>query len=98
VHSDMVTRSSIIPLSLYRETITKRWTFRTYDAYMRLQGRSIPRHAILDAVDTDEVVETSPQEGYMHSDPILVRSGDNKAHRLFATNAGSDHVRVGTVV
>jgi hypothetical protein len=64
---------------------------------MRLAGRFIPREAILDAVETFELVEAYPDDKYLPSYLVLGRVGDDAFHVVFATDVESDNVRVVTV-
>jgi hypothetical protein len=63
---------------------------------MRLQGRYIPRQAIIDAVDTYELVEVYPTDKYLPSYLILARYGQDAFHILFAIDTEGDNVRVVT--
>lgn len=63
---------------------------------MRLQGRHITREAILDAVDTYELVEAYPQDKYLPSYLVLAHDGSNVFHVLFATDVVEEHVRIVT--
>ncbi len=63
---------------------------------MRLQGRYIAREAILDAVDTYELVESYPEDKYLPSYLVLGHYGGDAFHVLFATDVAEDNVRVVT--
>jgi hypothetical protein len=63
---------------------------------MRLQGRDIPRQAIVDAVDTYQLVESYPTDKYLPSYLILARDGHDAFHLLLAIDLSGDHVRVVT--
>jgi hypothetical protein len=69
----------------------------TYHVNMRLAGRFIPREAILDAVETFELVEAYSDDKYLPSYLVLGRAGADVFHVLFATDVESDNVRVVTV-
>ena len=57
------------------------WSYRVN---MRLVGRFIPREAILDAVETFELVEAYPDDKYLPSYLVLGRAGTDAFHALFA--------------
>ena len=63
---------------------------------MRLKGRFIPREAILDAVETYEIIEAYPRDKYLPSYLILGRSPSGPFHVLFAADLEGDNVRVVT--
>ncbi len=63
---------------------------------MRLQGRYIAREAILNAVDTYELVESYPEDKYLPSYLVLADDGGAPFHVLFATDIAGDNVRVVT--
>ncbi len=48
------------PLHFIRECVRHRRVLWTYQVNMRLQGRFIPREAVLDAVETYEIIEAYP--------------------------------------
>jgi hypothetical protein len=63
---------------------------------MRLQGRYIPRQAVIDAVDSYQLVEAYPADNYLPSYLILARYGHDAFHLLFAIDIAGDNVRVVT--
>ena len=63
---------------------------------MRLEGRFIPREAIVAAVSTYELVETYPDDKYLPSYLTRARHGSEVFHVLFATDIVGDNVRVVT--
>ena len=63
---------------------------------MRLQGRHITRTAILDAVDTYELIESYPQDKYLPSYLVLAHDCSGAFHVLFATDIAEENVRVVT--
>jgi hypothetical protein len=65
--------------------------FWTYHANMRLQGRYIPCQAVIDAVDTYQLVEAYPADKYLPSHLILARYGRDAFHGLFAIDIAADN-------
>ena len=63
---------------------------------MRLEGRFIPREAVLDAVETYQIIETYPGDKYLPSYLALGRSDGEALHVLFAADLDGNHVRVVT--
>jgi hypothetical protein len=63
---------------------------------MRLQSRSIARQAILDAVDTYEIIEAYPEDKYFPSYLVLATHHETRFHILFATDVGGTNVRIVT--
>jgi hypothetical protein len=60
---------------------------------MRLDQRNIPRHEILTAVDSYQLVEEYPDDKYLPS--YLVKAA-SAFHVLFATDVADHNVRVVT--
>jgi hypothetical protein len=58
---------------------------------MHLAGRYLTRDEILTAVDTYEIVESSPSDKYLPSYLVLAAS---RFHVQFATDVEGDNVRV----
>jgi hypothetical protein len=63
---------------------------------MRLQGRFIPRQAIIDAVGTYETIEEYPKDKYLPSYLVLARASSEAVHVLFAVDVEGENVRVVT--
>ncbi len=84
------------PLAFIKACVQERRVYWTYHVNMRLEGRYIDRQAILDAVDTYEMVEAYPQDKYLPSYLVLAHDGGAPFHVLFATDLAGDHVRVVT--
>jgi hypothetical protein len=59
-------------------------------------GGTIPREAILAAVETYELVEAYPDDKYLPSYLLLAQEGPDHFHVLFATDVAGDNVRVVT--
>ena len=63
---------------------------------LRLKGRFVARQAILDAVDSYQMVESYPDDKYLPSYLVLARPAGDAIHVLFATDIEGDNVRVVT--
>ena len=84
------------PLVFIQACVRRRRLLWTYHVNLRLVGRFIPRQAMLDAVETFELVEAYPDDKYLPSHLVLGRAGADALHVLFATDVESDNVRVVT--
>ncbi len=82
------------PLEFIRRCAIQRKIFWTYHVNMRLKGRSISRHAIIDSYDRYEIIEQYPKDKYCPS--YLVRSEykDVILHILFAADVKADNIRI----
>ncbi len=63
---------------------------------MRLEGRFIPREAVLGSVESYEIIEEYPEDKYLPSYLVLGRSAGEAFHVLFAVDLDGDNVRVVT--
>lgn len=84
------------PLAFIQGCIRARRILWTYHVNMRLRGRYIPRQAVLDAVETYQVVEAYPADKYLPSYLVLAQHASDAFHVLFATDVEGDNVRVVT--
>ncbi|MGE3540640.1 MAG: DUF4258 domain-containing protein [Candidatus Tectimicrobiota bacterium] len=84
------------PLAFIQTCIRQRSIFWTYHVNMRLQRRSIARQAILDAIDTYEVIEAYPEDKYFPSYLVLARYQEEWFHILCATDVQRSNVRIVT--
>ena len=84
------------PLAFIQACVRQRSIFWTYHVNMRLQRRSIARQAILDAVDTYEVIEAYPEDKYLPSYLALAKHHEGVFHILFATDVAGENVRIVT--
>lgn len=84
------------PLAFIQASVRQQSIFWTYHVNMRLQRRSIARQAILDAVDTYEVIEAYPEDKYLPSYLVLAKHHEEVFHILFATDVEEDNVRIVT--
>lgn len=82
------------PVAFIRECVRGRRILWTYHVNLRLRGRSVPRHTIVDAVDSYEIVESYPDDKYFPSYLALTRLAGDAIHVLFATDVGGHNVRV----
>lgn len=64
------------PLHFIRECVRNRRVLWTYHVNMRLKGRFIPREAVLNAVESYEVIEAYPGDKYLPSYLVLATSPD----------------------
>ena len=65
------------PLGFIQASVRGGRLYWTYHVNMRLQRRYIPRQAVIDAVDTYQLVEAYPADKYLPSYLILARSGND---------------------
>ena len=84
------------PLRFIQECVTSRRIFWTYHVNMRLRGRFIRREAILDAVESYEIIEAYPGDKYLLSYLVPGRSAGEAFHVLFAVDVEGENVRVVT--
>lgn len=84
------------PLEFIRDRIRKGKVLWTFHVQMRLRGRSISREAILEAVDSYELVESYPEDKYLPSYLVLGGTAREAFHVLFAADVGGANVRVVT--
>lgn len=68
----------------------------TYHLNLRLKDRFIPRHMILDSIDTYDLIESYPEDKYLPSYLVLARWAGEVIHILFASDVVCDNVRVVT--
>ncbi|MEK6657178.1 MAG: DUF4258 domain-containing protein [Nitrospirota bacterium] len=66
----------------------------TYHVNMRLEGRSIPREAVLASVDTYEIIEKYPEDKYLPSYLIYAKYIEQIIHIQIATDIENDNVRI----
>ena len=84
------------PVAFIRDRVRAGEVVWTYHVTMRLRGRFIPRTAILDAVESYELLEDYPEDKYLPSYLILAQSSDEAFHVLFAADVPGQNVRVVT--
>ncbi len=84
------------PLRFIRECVQKRRVLWTYHVNMRLEGRFIPREAVLGSVESYEIIEAYPEDKYLPTYLVLGRSASEAFHVLFAADLDGDNVRVVT--
>lgn len=84
------------PLHFIQDCVRNRRILWTYHVNMRLRGRFIPRQAVLDAVESYEIIEAYPGDKYLPSYLALGRSAGEAFHILFAADVEGNNVRVVT--
>ena len=84
------------PIAFIRERVRRRRILWTHHVNMRLRNRSISRRAILDAVETFELVEAYPADKYLPSFLVLAKGAIDAFHVLFAVDESGDNVRIVT--
>ncbi len=84
------------PIAFIRDCLRRGRVLWTYHVNLRLSEHFIERSAILDAVDTYEVIEAYPMDKYLPSYLVLGGRRDDRFHVLFAADVESDNVRVVT--
>ena len=84
------------PVGFIRDRVRRDRILWTYHVNMRLAGRFISRAAILEAVETYELVEAYPDDKYLPSYLLLAQHGEEAFHVLFAADVEGDNVRVVT--
>ena len=68
----------------------------TYHVNMRLEGRYIPRHEILGAVESFQIIEAYPEDKYLPSYLVLAMGEKLAFHVLIAVDFEGDNVRIVT--
>lgn len=84
------------PLEFIRQCVRERNLLWTYHVQMRLEGRSISRTAILESVETYEVIESYPEDKYLPSYLVFSQHSGEVMHILFATDVIGRNVRLVT--
>ena len=82
------------PLKFIRQCVKQRKIMWTYHVNMRMKGRFIPRHFILDSVASYEIIEKNPKDKYFPSYLVYSRFQNRIFHILFATDFEGDNVRI----
>jgi hypothetical protein len=84
------------PLEFIRGCVRQRRILWTYHVNLRLRRRFISREAILESVESFEVLESYPDDKYLPSYLVYARSGSDIFHVLFAVDVPGHNVRVVT--
>src|SRR4051794_35016680 len=84
------------PLEFIRHCVRWRSVLWTYHVNMRLEGRHIPRAAILESAENFEVIESYPDDKYLPSYLVYVEFQGLVFHVLFAADVPGHNVRVVT--
>jgi hypothetical protein len=84
------------PLDFIRRCVRERKILWTYHVQLRLRGRSISRSAILESVETFDIIESYPEDKYLPSYLVIAEHGSEVIHILFAADVPGENVRVVT--
>jgi hypothetical protein len=84
------------PLAFIQRHVKERKIYWTYHVNMRLAQRFIPRSAVLDSVESFEILESYPEDKYLPSYLVYASHEDVVFHVLFALDEKGDNVRVVT--
>lgn len=84
------------PLEFIRRCVREQKVLWTYHVNMRLRGRFIPRHVILESFADYEIIEWYPKDKYLPSYLVYSRCRGLIFHVLFAIDVQGDNVRVVT--
>ncbi len=76
------------PLRFIRECVRNRRVLWTYQVTMRLDGRFIPREAVLGFVERYEIIEAYPADKYLPNYLVLGRWAVEVFHVLFCCRRG----------
>jgi hypothetical protein len=82
------------PLGFIKRCVKERRIYWTFHVNMRLKGRYIPRHAILESVESFEVIESYPADKYFPSYLIFSMHEGSVFHALFAVDVKGENVRM----
>ena len=83
----------MIPYILF-DNVKERKIFWTYHVNMRMKGRFIPRHIIIDSVQNYEITEAYPEDKYLPSYLVYSFYETLLFHVLFAVDVVRENVRV----
>ena len=84
------------PLAFIRQCIRLQRIKWTYHVNMRMEGRFISRHVILNSIENYEIIEEYPKDKYFPSYLVYSYYQDKIFHLLFAVDVEEDNVRVVT--
>ncbi len=82
-------------VAFVQDCVRRRRVYWTYHVNMRLARRLISREAILEAVDTYELIESYPDDKYLPS-CLVGQHVTDRFHVLFGIDMEGDNVRVVT--
>jgi hypothetical protein len=83
-------------LEFIKSCIQRRRIFWTYHVNMRLKERYISRDAILESIETYEIIERYPDDKYLPSFLVLARHENVPFHIHIAVDKENDNVRIVT--
>ncbi|HSK75179.1 MAG TPA: DUF4258 domain-containing protein [Thermoanaerobaculia bacterium] len=84
------------PINFIRGCVRRRQILWTHHVNMRLRNRFIPRAAILDSVESYELIESYPDDKYLPSYLVLAEHEETTFHILFAADVPGGNVRIVT--
>ncbi len=84
-------------LEFIKSCIKSRRIIWTYHVNMRMKSRLILRNDILDSIDNYEIIERYPDDKYLPSYLIFLKSKDLPIHIQVAVDLDGDYVTVVTV-
>ena len=83
-------------LEFIKSCIARHKIHWTYHVNMRLEGRSIPREAILYSVNSYEIIEEYPEDKYLPSHLIYTEYESQIIHIQIATDLKNDNITIVT--
>ncbi len=84
------------PIAFVQDCVRRRKILWTYHVNMRLADRYILREAIVEAVDTYELVEAYPDDKYLPSYLVLAHHDSDYFHVLFGIDVEDNNAMVVT--
>jgi hypothetical protein len=84
------------PLAFIRRCVKLNKLKWTYHVNMRMKGRFVSRHAILNSFEEYEIIEEYPKDKYFPSYLVCSYFQDKIFHVLFAVDIEEDDVRIVT--
>ena len=83
-------------INFIRGCVRRRQILWTHHVNMRLRNRFIPRSAILDSVESYELIESYPDDKYLPSYLVLAEHEGTTFHIRFAADVPDGNVRIVT--
>jgi hypothetical protein len=84
------------PLAFICRCVKQGKIFWTYHVNMRLEARHVARKAVLESVESFEIIESYPKDKYLPSYLVYAKHESETFHVLFATDVAGDSVRIVT--
>lgn len=82
------------PLDFIKGCVSEKRIFWTYHVNMRMKGRFIPRHIVVDSIRNYEILEGYPGDKYLPSYLVFTEYRGKIFHILFAVDVEENNVRV----